>query len=202
MVDLIAIESIKEVEINLPLCLKVPPTLLTQFATLVFISLIATITTLPLTASAQVALLFGDLSWARINSYLDKDYPTVANISTKELAQLLTQPGEIILLDARNADEFDASHIAKARRYDGAAAFINTLPKDAAIVVYCSVGVRSASIAKQLNANGYSNVKNLRGSIFMWANEGRPLVGQAAPKVHPFNARWGALLDPALHFKK
>jgi rhodanese-related sulfurtransferase len=185
--------------INSPLCLKVPATLLTRFACLLFIMFTAT---LPFNASAQVALLFGDLSWARINAYLDKDYPDVANISTKELAQLLTQSGAVLLLDARANDEFEASHLQKAKRFDGAAAFISTLPKDSAIVVYCSVGVRSAAIAKQLSASGYTNVKNLRGSIFMWANEGRPLEGQAAPKVHPFNARWGALLDPALHFKK
>jgi hypothetical protein len=42
-------------------------------------------------------------------------------------------------------------------------------------------------------------VRNLDGSIFAWANEGRPLErnGQPAQLVHPYDALWGKLLDPA-----
>lgn len=41
---------------------------------------------------------------------------------------------------------------------------------------------------------------NLEGSIFAWANEGRPLVDDKglATKVHPYDAKWGELLKPAL----
>jgi hypothetical protein len=44
---------------------------------------------------------------------------------------------------------------------------------------------------------GYTNVTNLEGSIFAWANQSRPLVQEGKPtdKVHPYNAFWGALLD-------
>jgi hypothetical protein len=46
-----------------------------------------------------------------------------------------------------------------------------------------------------------ANVFNLQGSIFQWANEGRPLItnGHAVHVVHPFNERWGVLLNPQLH---
>jgi rhodanese-related sulfurtransferase len=145
-----------------------------------------------------MALLFGDLSWARINAYLDKEYPDVANISTQELATLTLTLNNVTLFDTRAADEFNASHLPQAKRYDSSIDLLGTLPKTTPIVVYCSVGVRSAAIAKQLKANGFTNVKNLRGSAFMWANEGRPLEGRAAPKVHPFNTRWGNLLEPSL----
>jgi rhodanese-related sulfurtransferase len=150
-------------------------------------------------ANAQVALLFGDLSWSRINSYLDKDYPDVANISTQELSRLTG----VILVDVRTVDEYKASHLPGAERFDesnnaaGKDLFAK-LPKNSPIVVYCSVGVRSAALARRLTAQGFTHVKNLRGSAFMWANEGRPLEGPSAPKVHPFNSRWGALLMPEL----
>jgi rhodanese-related sulfurtransferase len=149
--------------------------------------------------NAQVALLFGDLSWGRINGYLDKEYPDVANISTQELAKLTN----IVLLDVRTPDEFKASHLPNAERFDesnNAATkdLFAKLSKNTPIVVYCSVGVRSAAVARHLTARGYTQVKNLRGSAFMWANEGRLLEGQSAPKVHPFNSRWGALLAPEL----
>ncbi len=42
---------------------------------------------------------------------------------------------------------------------------------------------------------------NLKGSIFAWANEGRPLVagdGQSAKQVHPFDAFFWKLLKPEL----
>jgi rhodanese-related sulfurtransferase len=149
--------------------------------------------------NAQVALLFGDLSWGRINSYLDKEYPEVTNISTQELAKL----SNVVLLDTRNLDEYTASHLPNAVRFDESNSVTSKdlfakLSKNTPIVVYCSVGVRSAAVARRLTAQGYTQVKNLRGSAFMWANEGRLLEGSSAPKVHPFNSRWGALLAPEL----
>ena len=43
----------------------------------------------------------------------------------------------------------------------------------------------------------YTNVRNLDGSIFQWANEGRPLVrgNQRVQDVHPYDENWGRLLD-------
>jgi len=46
-----------------------------------------------------------------------------------------------------------------------------------------------------------ANVFNLQGSIFQWANEGRPLManGRVVHVVHPYSERWGVLLNPQLH---
>ena len=41
-------------------------------------------------------------------------------------------------------------------------------------------------------------VWNLEGSIFKWANEGRPMVdenGASAQCCHPYSVLWGKLLD-------
>ncbi len=40
-------------------------------------------------------------------------------------------------------------------------------------------------------------MQNLKGSIFQWANEGRPVVrdGEPVREVHPYDAVWGRLLD-------
>jgi rhodanese-related sulfurtransferase len=169
------------------------------FRSTIFIALFAL---MPLPANAQVALMFGNLTWDRINSFIDKEYPEVASITTQELAKL----DNVVLLDTRTIAEFTASHLPNALHFvepDNLASkgLFNSLSKNAVIVVYCSVGVRSAAVAKQLAANGYTQVKNLRGSAFMWANEGRPLQGEHAPKVHPFNSRWGMLLVPNLRLK-
>ncbi len=68
-------------------------------------------------------------------------------------------------------------------------------------MLYCSVGMRSSKAAATLVRSGRANVFNLQGSIFQWANEGRTLVanGRAVHVVHPYNERWGVLLNPQLH---
>jgi len=47
---------------------------------------------------------------------------------------------------------------------------------------------------------GVANVFNLTGSIFRWANEGRPLRSgdERVQAVHPFDEDWGRLLDRRL----
>jgi rhodanese-related sulfurtransferase len=159
---------------------------------------------LAMPTQAQVALLFGDLTWPRVNAYLDKEYADVGSITTKELAALETSSGSQgsttrLLLDIRDKEEFEVSHLPNAILYTKNNATLEVTPKSTPIVVYCSVGLRSAAIARQLKEKGFTNVKNLRGSIFMWTNENRPLAGRFSDKTHPYNARWGTLLDKQHH---
>ena len=55
------------------------------------------------------------------------------------------------------------------------------------MVAYCSVGYRSAGLTDELGQRGYTRVCNLEGSLFQWANEGRPLVNAdgRVNVVHP-----------------
>jgi 3-mercaptopyruvate sulfurtransferase SseA len=71
------------------------------------------------------------------------------------------------------------------------------LPKETPIVTYCAVGYRSGETADRLRAAGFTNVHNLEGSIFQWANEHRPLVREQehVSQVHPYNVFWGRLLN-------
>jgi hypothetical protein len=71
------------------------------------------------------------------------------------------------------------------------------LKKETPIVTYCAVGYRSGEMAERLRAAGFTNVRNLEGSIFAWANEHRPLVqeNERATRVHPYNGFWGRLLN-------
>ena len=75
------------------------------------------------------------------------------------------------------------------------------LPKNAPIVVYSSVGYRGARVAHWLAGQGYSNVQDLAGSIFQWANEGRPVFrdGRPTTEVHRYDQRWGLLLESKYH---
>jgi hypothetical protein len=78
---------------------------------------------------------------------------------------------------------------------------LDSLSTDAPIVVYCSVGYRSARIAERLREQGFTNASNLEGSIFRWANEGRPVYRDSTEvdAVHPYDRTWGTLLDDRYH---
>lgn len=140
-----------------------------------------------------------------VKQEIREEFPDVPAITTEELAAWIAAPGKdaTVLLDVREADEYDVSHLQGARRARTEAEALATLrdaPDDRRIVVYCSVGYRSAVLARTLRKRGYTNVFNLEGSIFQWANEGRPVYrgDRRASGVHPYDSDWGRLLDPKL----
>lgn len=143
------------------------------------------------------------LDWFLVKRTLRGKFHDVDWITTQQLAEWLADKNRPapVLLDVRTPAEWNVSHLPHARRVDPKATAqeaADGLPKDSPIVAYCSVGYRSGLVARRLRAAGFTQVQDLEGSIFQWANEGRPLVhdGQPAQKVHPYNATWGKLLRP------
>ncbi|WAL59204.1 rhodanese-like domain-containing protein [Thermocoleostomius sinensis] len=139
------------------------------------------------------------LAWAIVKQLIRWRFPTVQFLSTQELAAWLEQPSPPLLLDARTPEEYHVSHLAQAQLVtaDWQTHLEAVPPKQTPIVVYCSVGYRSAQVTQQLQQQGYSQVFNLEGSIFQWANEHRPLyqADRRVQTVHPYNQYWQWLLD-------
>jgi rhodanese-related sulfurtransferase len=130
-------------------------------------------------------------------------FPEVRQLQTAELADWLaaTNRPRPVILDVREVKEFKVSHLKGAKQVTPgtkAPALRALLATNAPVVVYCSVGYRSSELARSLIKAGVTNVFNLEGSIFQWANEGRALVNARGPvaKVHPYSRRWSALLKP------
>lgn len=143
------------------------------------------------------------VAWWVVNRWVQWAFPGVPTLSPQNLANWLSEGKDPlpILLDVRRDDEFAVSHLPEAHATPNLdAALALGLNPDQPIVAYCSVGYRSARLAKQLQTAGYTQVYNLAGSIFQWANQGRSLVhsGQPTTVVHPYNPRWGLLLKPGL----
>jgi len=146
----------------------------------------------------------GPESLPALAAALAADYPTITHIAPPKLQAKMMDPHRLCLLDARTPEEFAVSHLPGALRVDPEArpddvvAALGTGTKDADVVVYCSVGVRSTRLAARaapaLHAAGVCTVANLAGGIFAWAASGAPL--NAARHVHPYDAVWGRLLDP------
>lgn len=142
-------------------------------------------------------------SWPALLQDIRQAFPDVQHITTSELAEWLASDRPPILLDIRMHEEYAISAIPTAQlatTVEDALALLHATPRGQGIVVYCSVGYRSSAVAKGLQAAGFQEVYNLEGSIFTWANESRRLVrnGAATEEVHPFNRRWGQLLDRSL----
>ena len=142
---------------------------------------------------------------AEIKQTVRAKFPTVKQLSSTEYDAWMKDATrkKPLLLDARKQEEFSVSHL----RYAISAAdeklteeALKGYPKDSPIVAYCSVGWRSSELVEKLKKQGYSNVVNLEGSIFQWANEGRPIFqdSQQVNQVHQFDKKWGELLKPEL----
>lgn len=138
--------------------------------------------------------------WPGMKQTIRDKFPEVRQISTTQLSEWLAQPEPPLLLDARAPKEFAVSHLPDARPAENEKQALDLLkdaPKDRQVVIYCSVGYRSSALAQKLQQAGYTNVSNLEGSIFEWANQGKPVYQgtQQVKVVHPFSEKWGVYLN-------
>lgn len=124
---------------------------------------------------------------------------SIRQIEVNELKGKINKQN-VIILDSREQNEFQISHIAGATHigYNNfKKSEVKDLPKDKEVIVYCSVGYRSEKIGEKLKKMGFKDVKNLRGGIFEWKNEGLPVVnnkGDTTNQVHAYDQKWGIWL--------
>jgi rhodanese-related sulfurtransferase len=125
---------------------------------------------------------------------------SVETINSEQMKESLNT-SSIYVLDTREEKEYAVSHIKGALNvgYDQfKKSSVKDIPKDAEVIVYCSVGFRSEKIGEKLEKMGYQNVKNLKGGIFDWKNNGNEVVDQndeKTEKVHTYNREWSIWLE-------
>lgn len=137
----------------------------------------------------------------KLDKLLDKW--NTRNVPYMSVETLALPKTKAILLDARQEKEYNVSHLQNAIRvgYDDfkIKETLKKLPKnkDTKIVVYCSLGIRSETVAYKLIQKGYTNVYNLYGGIFEWKNANfqvKDTLGNTTEKVHTFNKNWSKWL--------
>ncbi|WP_323134773.1 rhodanese-like domain-containing protein [Pontibacter kalidii] len=140
-----------------------------------------------------------DMSYAlMLDGLYKKTVPTVDPVQLKVM--LASEAEKPLLLDTRQQEEYDVSHLAGAR-FLGYETFrveqLEEVPKDAPIVLYCSVGYRSERVGEQLKAAGYTNVRHLYGGLFEWVNQGLPVYDSKGKtnRVHAYSRTWGVWLQ-------
>ena len=140
------------------------------------------------------------LSLTLLEKLIARQHP-VPQIRTDSLAARLARGDtSLLLFDVRQPVEYAVSHLPGAIRIDPdlrAADFLeaygDTL-RGRDIVFYCSVGYRSSAFIEHLqkaDSATYASIANLRGGIFRWHNEDRPLYADApVDTVHPYSRLW------------
>ena len=140
------------------------------------------------------------LDWAEVKRDIRNRWPGVHHLQTFELADRLAAGERILLIDVRAPAECKVSRIPGARNLPPGSSLpeeLGDLRAHDTLVFYCSVGYRSSQALAQMGELTGKSAFNLEGSIFQWANEGRPLENAqgTVARVHPFDETWGRLLD-------
>ena len=99
-------------------------------------------------------------------------------ITPVELKAKQDRGDEFLLIDVREPGEFELCRIPGAKLIP-----LGTIPQrmseldpDAEIVLQCRSGKRSADALMFLQANGFTNLTNLRGGILAWADDVDPTI--------------------------
>lgn len=96
----------------------------------------------------------------------EETYQTISAVTAKEM---MDENKNLIILDVRTLEEYNAAHIEHAILLPNTKIVEKAesmLPdKDAIILVYCRSGSRSASAAKELQSMGYTNIYDFGGII-------------------------------------
>ena len=100
-------------------------------------------------------------------------------VSSLQLTQLVNKE-EGIILDVRESKDFRAGHITGARNIPFSKLKDNLSElskfKDKPIVIVCKMGQHAGAAGKILSADGFTDVRRLRGGITTWSADGLPLV--------------------------
>ncbi|MGW8122535.1 rhodanese-like domain-containing protein [Roseivirga echinicomitans] len=129
-------------------------------------------------------------------------YPyEVSNIGL-EKAKSMIESRQVQIFDVREKEEYEVSHLSGAKRYTSEA--LNNMELDTEILLYCTVGVRSANLAKALQDKGFSNVHNIDLGIVNWKNKGFEVVDdkeKPTDKVHVYKGVFGLWLKKGIAVK-
>jgi rhodanese-related sulfurtransferase len=99
------------------------------------------------------------------------------NISSTQAQALLARDKKIVLLDVRTPEEYREAHLKGALLIPlgEMEKRVREVPRDRPILVYCSVGARSASAARFLAAKGYREIYQVSDGLVGWYKNGFPL---------------------------
>lgn len=102
----------------------------------------------------------------------------VQNVTIQEARSLIESEASVIVLDVREAGEYQGGHVAKSllRPVGQVANWSKTLDKDARYLLVCRSGHRSSLAAVKLVDYGFTDVSSMTGGMLAWSAAGYPVV--------------------------
>jgi len=156
--------------------------------------------------AASLLLSCGGTSMSQLKAMVRASFPGVPQMSIEELDRRLQEEPPPLVIDVREPAEYAVSHLPGAvhAQDEDIAEVVRASAPGRTVVLYCSVGYRSSAAAADLiqlsDPQIHGRVWNLEGSIFEWANSGRPVYrgSEVTERVHPYGEEWSRLLKPHL----
>lgn len=111
------------------------------------------------------------LNNAKLNKTMRNE---IQSLSSRQLDEILTnQPDDIFLLDVREVSELSICHLPQSIHIpmNLIPLYLDKIPDDKMIIIYCHHGIRSLNVALYLIDNGFdeSQIYNLKNGIDDWA---------------------------------
>jgi adenylyltransferase/sulfurtransferase len=99
-------------------------------------------------------------------------------IEPRDLAQRITAALPPLLVDVREAWEYQIAHLPGAELHPGSTLDLDApdIPRDRDVVLYCHSGMRSHFWMNAMRDRGFDRVSHLRGGIDAWSREVDPSV--------------------------
>lgn len=160
-------------------------------------------------ASLIFVVLVGVYGWRWIKVLTASSFDEMLTALYKKSVPLIRPKAiknlqEYVVLDARSEKEYAVSCLPNTQfiGYESPKLeLLDSITKDQAILVYCSVGYRSERIGEQLQAMGFTKVYNLYGGIFEWVNTKHTVIKpnqEPTQQVHGYSESWGKWIDQSI----
>ena len=110
-------------------------------------------------------------------------------------AEKLLSKNSYTILDVRDENEFEVSHINGALRYEEH--LLENLDPNKPLLVYCTIGVRSNRLAKSLADLGFKKIIELKDGLIGWSNAQLPMVNSSndtTDSIHVYNQYFSTFL--------
>jgi hypothetical protein len=98
-------------------------------------------------------------------------------ITVKELKRKLDKQEDFQLIDVREEFEYEVSNLnGENIPLGGLLLEVGKIATDKPVIIHCRSGARSAAAVMQLEAQGFTQLYNLKGGILAWAQEIDPNI--------------------------
>lgn len=106
------------------------------------------------------------------------DAASIPGATPEEIQQRLQSGEDLLLVDVREPEEICIAALPDALvcPMSRAAEWIDRLPKEQPLIIFCHHGIRSMQVAMALTQRGHGNVTNMTGGIDRWSTQVDPGV--------------------------